>query len=93
MKTALVQAKVDAEIKASAEEFFKNVGLDITTAIRMFLANVATYRELPFKVKEQTYKPEFVEKILRADKQYKDGNYIEFKDLKEMSDYFFKGAK
>ncbi|MDR0876375.1 MAG: type II toxin-antitoxin system RelB/DinJ family antitoxin, partial [Clostridiales Family XIII bacterium] len=32
-----IQVRVDNDIKAAAEELFTSIGLDISTAVRMFL--------------------------------------------------------
>jgi addiction module RelB/DinJ family antitoxin len=47
MSTALVQSRIDTEIKRIAEEDFKKMGLDATTAIRMFYAHVARTHSVP----------------------------------------------
>lgn len=37
MATAVLQTRVDTEMKSEAESLFESLGLDITTAIRLFL--------------------------------------------------------
>ncbi|MDR1016533.1 MAG: type II toxin-antitoxin system RelB/DinJ family antitoxin [Coriobacteriales bacterium] len=48
--TAFVQAKVNPELKRQAERDLKAWGLDMSTAIRMFLTNLVETRHLPFVV-------------------------------------------
>jgi addiction module RelB/DinJ family antitoxin len=53
MATALVQAKVDAEIKKKAEKVIKHYGLDTSTVVRMFLTKIAHTNEIPIKLTEE----------------------------------------
>ena len=49
-QTALIQVRIDKELKNEIDELFKNLGLDTSTAIRMFLKQVERRRGLPFDV-------------------------------------------
>ena len=48
--TSLVQARIDSTLKQDAENLFKDLGLDIPTAIRLFLAQCVKREGLPFEV-------------------------------------------
>lgn len=48
--TALVQARIDPELKKAVEVELNSWGLDITTAIRMFFAKIYQEHALPFRV-------------------------------------------
>jgi addiction module RelB/DinJ family antitoxin len=48
--TALVQAKVPMDVKTASEKIFNDFGLDISTAIRMFLIKVNQTRSIPFTI-------------------------------------------
>ena len=48
--TALVQAKVEPELKSEVEKYFAEFGMDTSTAIRMFLKKVKQTRSIPFHV-------------------------------------------
>ena len=37
MKTAVLQTRVDKDLKQDADAFFESIGMDTTTAIRIFL--------------------------------------------------------
>ena len=45
---AMIQVRVDEELKKTAEYFFNEIGLDLSTAIRMFLKKSCMARGLPF---------------------------------------------
>ena len=53
MNTAVVQSRVSDDIKREAEALFEGLGLDVATAIRIFLAVSIQRRGLPFDVTEE----------------------------------------
>jgi DNA-damage-inducible protein J len=53
---AKLQVRMDRELKDSAEEVFAEIGLDATTAVRLFFTKVAQTRSIPFLLKAE---PEF----------------------------------
>lgn len=46
-----VEIRIDDEMKAAAESLFDSVGLDIPTAVRMFIAAALQADGLPFPVR------------------------------------------
>jgi len=50
MSVANVNIRTDSEIKAKAQEIFASLGLDMTTAINLFLRQTVKYRDLPFVI-------------------------------------------
>ena len=48
---ATIQIRVDDDIKAAADELFISLGLDTSTAVRIFLAAALENDGLPFLVK------------------------------------------
>ena len=48
--TALVQAKIEPELKSSVEKHFANFGMDTSTAIRIFLKKVDQTKSIPFHI-------------------------------------------
>lgn len=50
MKTTVIQTRVDSDLKKEAEEFFQSIGLDMTTAIRLFLNQVLIQKKIPFEI-------------------------------------------
>jgi DNA-damage-inducible protein J len=57
--TSLVQARIDSALKRDAETLFADLGLDIPTAIRLFLTQCVKREGLPFEVArhQSTAKP------------------------------------
>ena len=50
MSDTIVRARIDPNLKADAEAVFKELGLNTTEAIRLFLSQVRIRRGLPFSV-------------------------------------------
>lgn len=48
---ATVKARVEHDLKAQSEIIFKQMGLDMTSAIKMFLSQVVMLQAIPFEVK------------------------------------------
>ena len=49
MKTITIQTRIDTNLKKSAENILSSIGLDITSAIRLFLTQCVVQRRLPFQ--------------------------------------------
>lgn len=64
MATAVLQTRVDSEMKAEAESLFESLGLDITTAIRLFLRQSINQQRIPFDIVPPKYN--FTEETLSA---------------------------
>ncbi len=50
MTTAVLQTRVDLDTKKKAEELFDSLGLDTTTAIRLFLKQSINQQRIPFEI-------------------------------------------
>lgn len=50
MSTIVLQTRVDADTKREAEELFASLGLDTTTAIRLFLKQSINQQKIPFEI-------------------------------------------
>jgi len=47
-QTALIQVRVDAELKQEAEALLKDLGLDASTAVRIFFKQMIAQSGIPF---------------------------------------------
>lgn len=72
MATTLLQVRIDAEIKKQADALFNELGLDTSTAIRVFIKQTLKNKAIPFSIEaksgeqqEAFYSPENVA-ILKA---------------------------
>jgi len=50
MSTITLQIRVDNALKREADALFADVGMDTTTAVRLFLRQAVIRRALPFEV-------------------------------------------
>lgn len=51
MSTTNINVRVDSELKQSAEALFTDLGLNMSTAITMFLKTAVSHDGIPFEVK------------------------------------------
>ena len=49
-KTRMIHARIDPELKQSAERVFLKLGISTTEAIRLFLTQVELHKGLPFPI-------------------------------------------
>ena len=68
MQSAIVNVRVDSEDKKQFEEFCNSVGMNVSTAINMFIKNVIKERRLPFEVRSLSFEDYIYEKIKEAEK-------------------------
>ncbi len=86
MNQAILSVRVNANDKKEFEEFCSKTGMNISTAINMFIKNVVREQRLPFQVKVPQ---EIIDKIEEAEEDYKKNPrlysaeevYEHFKDL------------
>ena len=50
MATSTLQIRVDSTLRRQAEDFFNGAGLDMSSAVRLFLKQVVIRRRVPFDV-------------------------------------------
>jgi addiction module RelB/DinJ family antitoxin len=91
--TVLVQAKVSAEVKEASEQILNDFGLDLSTAIRIFLCKVKQTRSLPFSIGYENddltkISKEFSDYLLSLQKDIEDDkNILHFADNKAGFNY------
>lgn len=84
MATVPTQIRIDEELKKQAVELFGQLGIDMSSAVNMFLKQAVLCGGLPFKVELPRYKPEVIEAIEEAKKISKDPNVGYYTDVKQM---------
>lgn len=70
MASTLVQIRVDEDLKNEATDIFERLGLDLPTAIRIFLKKSVEERGIPFDMKVSSEK----KNLKQADKLLKKAN-------------------
>ncbi|VKA13751.1 addiction module antitoxin, RelB/DinJ family [Streptococcus pneumoniae] len=51
MSKMSISIRMDSEVKEQAQQVFSNLGMDMTTAINIFLRQAIQYQGLPFDVR------------------------------------------
>lgn len=54
MANSLIQLRIDEKLKAEATDIYERLGLDLSTAIRIFLTRSVEEKGIPFDMKLRT---------------------------------------
>lgn len=86
MATVVLQTRVDTETKLEAESLFDSLGLDITTAIRLFLRQSINQQRIPFDIVPPKYNfsEETLAAIDEARRISKDSSVKSYSSAKEL---------
>jgi len=78
--------RVDKDLKAQADELFKNLGMNTSVALNMFLTQSVREQQIPFKASMRS--PEPSERLKEALKELEDveSGKIKLKGYHNMSD-------
>jgi DNA-damage-inducible protein J len=82
--TSAINVNVPIEVKEEANLIFNNLGLNMSTAINMFLKKTIYERGIPFDVKEPTPSKEFLEALKELD--YMEKHPSEYKAYDNIED-------
>ena len=74
MATVPTQIRVDEELKKQATDLFAQLGLDMSSAMNMFLRQCVLRGGIPFSVEIPNYKAEVIEAMMEAKRISKDPN-------------------
>lgn len=66
MANVTTSIRMDADTKKAASELLNDLGLDLSSAVNIFLKQVVLQGGLPFEVKYPQYKPEVIEAMEEA---------------------------
>ena len=86
MATVPTQVRIDENLKKQATELFSQLGMDMSSAMNIFLRQCVMRGGLPFDVVVPQYKPEVIEAMEEAKRISKDPNtkrYSSFSDAME----------
>ena len=66
MANVTTSIRMDADTKKKASELLNELGLDLSSAVNIFLRQVVLHGGLPFEIKYPQYKPEVLEAMEEA---------------------------
>ncbi len=84
---ATINFRVDESVKSQAAKVFEELGLDVTTALNIFLRAAIYYNGIPFEIRRPN--PETLEAMQEAERIAKDDtvpSYSNIEDLMEALD-------
>ena len=76
--------RTDKEVKAAAEEIFEQLGLNMTTAVNLFLRQSIRENGIPFDLKLDTPNEETLEAMAEAKRIARDKSVKGYKSAEEM---------
>ena len=78
IKSAMVRARIEPELKTKAEKYFDILGLSTTQAITLFFKQVELHRGLPFEINIPNAE------TIAAMKEIEDGGGKKFENAEEL---------
>jgi len=85
-KKAIVQVRVDEDVKSQAVEVLTNLGMDMSTAINVFLRQVIAENGLPFQPKIARFNEVMISAIKESDEMVANGSYDANKSVDDLFD-------
>ena len=78
MKTAVLQVRLDGNLKKEADDLFASVGFDTTTAVRLFLKQSVIRRRLPFDIvgEDSFYSPSNMAVLRQSIQEAEEGKFV-----------------
>ena len=83
MKNVTTSIRIDSNTKQAATELLNELGLDLSSAVNIFLKQVVLQGGLPFQVKYPQYKPEVLEAMEEAEKLSRNPNTKKYSSFSE----------
>lgn len=83
MATVPTQVRIDEELKKQAVELFSQLGMDMSSAMNMFLKQCVLRGGLPFQVELPQYKSEVLEAMEEAKRISRDPSTKRYNSFSE----------
>lgn len=83
MATTNITIRMDNDIKREAEELFNDLGLNLTSAINMFIRRAIAEQGIPFDVK-RVYNNETIQAMLESERLVHDPNTKKYSSFSEI---------
>lgn len=89
MINTLIQFRVDEKLKNSASEIYENLGLDLSSAIKLFLKKTIKLNRLPFDINsDEISESELQQKKIQALNELDSMNLNISKDVNEKDEVY-----
>ena len=83
MATVPTQVRIDENLKKQASELFAQLGMDMSSAMNIFLRQCVLRGGLPFSVELPQYKPEVIEAMEEAKRISKNPDAKRYNNFSE----------
>ncbi|MEY8310042.1 type II toxin-antitoxin system RelB/DinJ family antitoxin [Erysipelotrichaceae bacterium 51-3] len=83
MSTVPTQIRIEEDLKKQSMQIFKLLGIDMSSAVNMFLRQCVMRGGLPFDVVVPQYKPEVIEAMEEAKRISKDPDSKRYKSFSD----------
>jgi len=83
--TSPTQIRIDSDVKNDATKLFKRLGLDMSSAVNLFLHQCVLRDGLPFSVELPKYNKETISAMEEAKKISKDKNIKAYHSIEELN--------
>ena len=83
-KTTNISIRMDADLKAQADELFNDLGMNLTTAFNIFVRQSLREGGIPFVIKTERPNKETIAAMLEAERIAKDPSVKGYSDLDEL---------
>jgi DNA-damage-inducible protein J len=83
MATAPTQIRIDSDIKKQASELFSNLGLDMSSAVNLFLHQCVLRGGIPFSVEMPRYNQATLDAMEEARRISRDPNVKGYTSMEE----------
>ncbi len=93
MATANINVRIDSELKKAAENLFSDLGLNMSSAITMFLRSAVSHDGIPFEVKRKNPNTETVAALAEYEEMKKNpDSYKRYDTFGELMNAVFDDA-
>lgn len=82
--TVPTQVRIDADVKRQASKIFAQLGIDMSTAMNIFLRQCVMKGGLPFNVEIPQFNSKTMEAIEEAEQIMKDPNAKKYNSMEEL---------
>lgn len=84
MATTPTQIRIDSEVKKQATELFGKLGLDMSSAVNLFLYQCILHEGIPFSIEMPRYSIETLNAISEAKKISRDSSVKSYSSMDEL---------
>ena len=82
--TTNISIRMDADLKAQADTFFEELGMNLSTAFNIFVRQSLRERRIPFDISLDQPNKETIEAMLEAERIARDPSVKGYRDLDEL---------